>query len=72
MLNILNLFKANINLSLYKFNHWFFQWKQDEDGGIAFVICNRLAFVKYKEHTIIRFDANKMKMAERHQGYRGE
>ena len=55
-------------MKLYKFKHWFFSWKQDEDGDLVFVICNRMAFVKYKEHTIIRFDGNKMMHAEKYQG----
>ena len=54
-------------MKIYKFKHWVFSWKQDEDGDIAFVICNRMAFVKYKEHTIIRFDGNKMMDAEKYQ-----
>lgn len=39
----------------YLFRHWLFQWKQDEDGDIVFSIANRLHFIKYKEHTVVKF-----------------
>jgi len=37
------------------FTMWFFTWMLDEDGDIALVIARRLAFVKYKQSTLIRF-----------------
>lgn len=39
----------------YKLSHWLFQWRQDVDGDIAFVIMGAIAFVKYKEHTMTYF-----------------
>lgn len=51
-----------------KFKYWLSSWKQDEEGDIAFVLFNKLAFVKYKEHTIIRFDGDKMRDAGKYQG----
>lgn len=45
----------NVSLCVYKFRHWCFQWKQDEEGDIVFVIFNCIGFVKYKEHTIVKF-----------------
>lgn len=45
----------SVPLVIYRFKHWFFQWKVDEEGDIAFVVMNRMAFLKYKEHTLIKF-----------------
>jgi hypothetical protein len=54
----------------YRLRHWAFQWKQDNEGDIAFVVLGRIAFVKYKEHTIVRFDGHKMADAPKY--VRGE
>lgn len=58
----------NKSLLWYKLRHWLFSWRQDEDGDICFVILNRLTFVKYKEHTLIRFDGGKLVKAGKYQG----
>lgn len=39
---------------MYKFMHWLFKWKVDSELDIALVFCNRVAFIKYKEHTVIQ------------------
>lgn len=52
----------------YIFRHWLLAWKQDEEGDIALVFFNRLAFVKYKEHTIVRWDGHRMASAPRYVG----
>lgn len=39
----------------YLFRHWLFSWNQDEDGDIAFSIAKRVHFIKYKEHTLVKF-----------------
>lgn len=39
----------------YRFKHWFFQWKLENEGDVALVIAGRMALVKYKEHTVICF-----------------
>lgn len=39
----------------YKFKHWLFSWNQDEGGDIVFTVVKILHFIKYKEHTIIKF-----------------
>jgi hypothetical protein len=54
----------------YRIRHFLFQWKQDSEGDIAFVILNRLAFVKYKEHTIISWKGKEMTQAGKYQGSR--
>lgn len=43
-----------INLE-YRFRHWFFQWKLDEEGDLALVIAGHIALIKYKEHTIVEW-----------------
>ena len=50
----------------YRFIHWLFQWKQDEENDIAFVVCNCLVFLKYKEHTIIQWNGASMKSAPKY------
>ena len=47
--------KAAYHWQSYKLRHWLFSWKQDEEGDIVFSVVNRLHFVKYKEHTIVKF-----------------
>ena len=42
----------------YKFRHWAFQWNCEaaEDGSsIVFTLFNCVHFLKYKEHTLIKF-----------------
>lgn len=58
--------RATLALKKYQFVHWLFQWKQDDDGDIAFVIANIITFVKYKEHTMIYFGRNTMKHAPKY------
>lgn len=53
----------------YRYWHWLFQWKQDDEGDIAFVICNCLSFVKYKEHTIINLKGASYNPAGKWQGH---
>lgn len=55
---------------LYRLEHWLFKWKRDDEGDIAFVLFNWIAFVKYKEHTIIKFNGYKLERAYKYQGYR--
>jgi hypothetical protein len=69
---ICNIIKAQYMYYSYKFNHWFFQWKTDSDGDIAFVICNLLTFTKYKEHTLISLKGKNFKMASKYQGYENQ
>lgn len=47
-------------------NLWLFQWKVDQDGDIAFVIFNRLAFVKYKQSTIINLKGDQYSPAKKY------
>lgn len=56
-------------LWLYRLEHWLFKWKTDEDGDIAFVLFNWIAFIKYKEHTIINFNGHRLAMAAKWQGH---
>lgn len=37
------------------FSMWFFTWMADQDGDIALVVCRCIAFVKYKESTLVKF-----------------
>lgn len=46
---------CNIPWAKYRFKHWLFSWNQDEEGDIVFSIAKTIHFIKYKEHTIIRF-----------------
>lgn len=39
----------------YKFHHWLFQWKIDDEGDITLSVAGLFHLTKYKEHTIIRF-----------------
>jgi hypothetical protein len=39
----------------YRFRHWFFQWRLDSEGDLALVVANRIALIKYKEHTIVKW-----------------
>jgi hypothetical protein len=39
----------------YRLEHWFFQWRVDDEGDITFTLAGILNFIKYKEHTIIGF-----------------
>jgi hypothetical protein len=39
----------------YKFRHWLFAWNVDSEGDIVFSVANVLHFVKYKEHTIVKW-----------------
>ena len=47
--------KAACALALYRFRHWVFQWKVDNEGDITLTICQVLNMTKYKEHTVIRW-----------------
>lgn len=47
--------KSAYYLNRYKFRHWFFKWNQDEEGDIVFSVAGVIHFVKYKEHTIVKF-----------------
>jgi hypothetical protein len=40
----------------YKIRHAIFKWVEDEEGDLALVVCGFLVLLKYKEHTIVRFD----------------
>lgn len=53
----------------WRFGHWIFQWKQDKEGDVAFVVCNLLVFLKYKESTLISLDGYKLAKAGKWQGY---
>ena len=41
----------------YNFKHWCFRWNCEMDDGqsIVFTVCNRIHFLKYKEHTLVYF-----------------
>lgn len=54
----------------YLFRHWLFSWKQDEEGDIVFSVANSVHFIKYKEHTIVKF--GKMNYAKAPKYVRGE
>lgn len=68
MWNVCKSFKMNsailpwwrVSMWKYRFRHWIFQWKQDEEGDLAFVFLGFIAFIKYKEHTLVKFDGHKM------------
>lgn len=42
-------------MNVYKFKHFVFSWNQDEEGDIVFSLCKLVHFIKYKEHTIVKF-----------------
>ncbi len=52
----------------YRLKHWFFQWKQDDEGDIALVVANLLTLLKYKEHTIVKLNGYKLARAGKYQG----
>lgn len=68
LLNRYWYWRARLTSLRYKLRHWVFRWKQDDEQDIAFVLFNRIAFVKYKEHTIIRWDGNRLSDAGKYQG----
>jgi len=65
-MNYLYKLNAAITIAQYRFKHWIFQWKQDDENDIAFVIANIITFVKYKEHTIVKFGKNTMRIADKY------
>lgn len=42
-------------LKRYQFKHWFFRWNVDDDGDIVLSVASILHFIKYKEHTLVKF-----------------
>lgn len=52
----------------YRFRHWLFSWRQDGEGDLVFVVANRLAFTKYKEHTLVTWNGDKLEPAGKWQG----
>lgn len=54
----INRLRAYAFLKSYKFKHWAFRWncEAEQDGSsIVFTLFNRIHFLKYKEHTLIKF-----------------
>ncbi len=47
--------KAAWMMNCYKFRHVVFSWNQDEEGDIVFSVAKVIHFIKYKEHTIVKF-----------------
>lgn len=47
--------QSSYMLKMYKLRHFLFSWKQDEEGDIVFSVASILHFIKYKEHTIVKF-----------------
>lgn len=54
-------------MNAYRFWHWLFQWRSDEDCDLTFVVAGVIGFTKYKEHTVIRWFP-KLPYAYKHQG----
>lgn len=56
-MNWLFSLKAKAMLAKYRFRHWVFRWNAETDDGssIVFTVCNRIHFLKYKEHTQVHF-----------------
>jgi hypothetical protein len=59
--------ERKMNFYAYKIHHWMFRWLQDDDSDIAFCLFGVVAFVKYKEHTLIKW-LPKMREAGKYQG----
>lgn len=56
MLNILiNKLIMQYVIKTYAFKHWLFSWNQAIEGNIIFSICHKIHFIKYKEHTSVKF-----------------
>lgn len=57
------------NYSWYAFIHWVFRWNaetEQEGGSIVFTLFNFIHFLKYKEHTIIKFGKDRYKPARKY------
>lgn len=52
--------------SKYKFKHWFFKWNVDEEKDLVFSVCNVIHFIKYKEHTVIKFGRKQYESAPKY------
>lgn len=46
---------ARLMMASYKFRHWFFQWNMDKEGDIVLSVAGVVHFLKYKEHTIVKW-----------------
>ena len=54
----INRLRAYVFLKSYKFKHWAFRWncEAEQDGSsIVFTLFNHIHFLKYKEHTLVKF-----------------
>lgn len=56
--------------SKYHLEHSAFKWTQDDDGDICFRLFWVFHFIKYKEHTCIKFGIKHMEDAGKYQGCR--
>lgn len=57
-----------IRSMIYKFKHFMFKWNKDADGDIVFSVFGILHFIKYKEHTVIKFGIKNYEQAPKYIG----
>lgn len=56
--NWITRLRAQAFLKSYKFRHWAFRWNceaQEDGASIVFSVFNCIHFLKYKEHTLIKY-----------------
>lgn len=56
----------NLSMLSYRFRHWLFAWKIDDEGDLVFSVGKVLHFIKYKEHTIVKFGKQSYVDAPKH------
>lgn len=50
-----------------RFRNWAFRWVKDEDGDIGFRLLGIVTFLKYKNHTFVKW-FHKYENADKRQG----
>lgn len=52
---VVSKLQASAMMASYKLRHWLFSWNVDEEGDIVFSVAKCIHFIKYKEHTIVKW-----------------